>query len=131
MSAHTPDPTPADGPDPPEAMVRVQTQYGTQYIEHHYGDDVDYINVEALERVAEGDSLEDAANHAYTNRPQTYPDDEELLDWIRAFTEEFGVVPSSADVRGWPGPSEQTYRRRWGTFTKAIRAAGLTPRSEG
>jgi len=56
--------------------------------------------------------------------------DEEMLSWLDSFVQELGVVPEEDDLRGWPGPSAKTYRFRFGTFTKAVRAAGYTPRSE-
>ncbi len=37
-------------------------------------------------------------------REKVYSEDD-LIEWIDAFVEEFGVVPSSSDIVGWPGPS--------------------------
>ena len=49
--------------------------------------------------------------------------DEELLDWIRSFVFEFGVVPTQMDVRSWPGPAPTTYQRRFGSWKAAVREA--------
>jgi len=56
--------------------------------------------------------------------------DDELLDWIEAFIQEFGVVPSPPDVKNWPGPSVRVYQERFGSWTVAIQQAGYTARSE-
>lgn len=54
---------------------------------------------------------------------------EEMLEWIESFVREFGVVPTSQDITGWPGPTPQTYRLRFGTFTNAVEEAGYEPRN--
>ena len=56
--------------------------------------------------------------------------DEELLERIDAFVEEFGVVPAQSDATGWPGPSPGSYKYRFGSWTNAIKAAGHTPRGD-
>lgn len=56
--------------------------------------------------------------------------DRQLLRWIEAFVEEFGVVPAQNDIVGWPGPHYLTYKNRFGSWTEAVRQAGYTPRSE-
>lgn len=55
-------------------------------------------------------------------------DEEELCEWIDSFVEMFGVVPSYSDLRDWPGPTAETYRNRYGSIEKAIKAAGYEPR---
>lgn len=55
-------------------------------------------------------------------------DRHELVEWIDAFVQEFGVVPSQADIKGWPGPCHQTYTSHFGSWTKAVKAAGHEPR---
>ena len=57
-------------------------------------------------------------------------DEEELLGWIGAFVDEFGVVPSVNDIKGWPGPCVATYTKRFGTWSKAVKAAGYEPRGK-
>ena len=57
--------------------------------------------------------------------------DEEMLDWIRSFALEFGVVPRPRDAMSWPGPSCHTYRLRFGSWTDAVREAGLEPATGG
>ena len=54
--------------------------------------------------------------------------DEELLGWIDAYVEEFGVPPLGNDLAGWPGPSAYFYRKRFGSVREATRAAGYEPR---
>jgi len=56
--------------------------------------------------------------------------EEELLEWIDAFVEEFGVVPSTGDIDACPGPSQTAYMTRFGSWTNAVEAAGYTPRGE-
>jgi len=56
--------------------------------------------------------------------------DEELCSWIDAFVDEFGVIPTPNDVDGWPGPSQGTYYDRFGSWARAVKAAGYTSRSE-
>jgi len=51
--------------------------------------------------------------------------DEELLSWIQVFVAEFDTVPTTTDLKSWPGPSIQTYRNRFGTWGTAIYRAGL------
>lgn len=54
--------------------------------------------------------------------------DEECLEWIRSFVDHFGVVPTSDDLYGWPGPSRIIYERRWESWGEMIREAGFEPR---
>jgi len=51
--------------------------------------------------------------------------DEELLSWIQVFVAEFDTVPTTTDLKSWPGPSIHTYRNRFGTWGTAIYRAGL------
>jgi len=61
--------------------------------------------------------------------PRQYTDDE-LIEWIDTFVQEFGFVPTASDIIGWPGPSQPTYMKRFGSFTEAIREAGYIPRGD-
>jgi len=54
--------------------------------------------------------------------------DEEMLDWIHTFVELFGVAPSEGDLRGWPGPSQTTYKKYFGGVHHAVKEAGYEPR---
>ena len=57
--------------------------------------------------------------------------DDELLEWIESFVALYGVVPTSTDLHGWPGPTPQTYSRRFGSVAAAVREAGFEPRGDG
>jgi len=54
----------------------------------------------------------------------------ELIEWIDAFVETFGVVPSYRDIRNWPGPSSATYERYFESWIEAVEAAGYEPRGK-
>jgi len=56
--------------------------------------------------------------------------DTELLEWIDAFVEQVGFVPSYRDMRGCPGPSAETYENRFGSWNDAVKAAGYEPRGK-
>lgn len=66
----------------------------------------------------------DAVSGEDHGRPTKYTD-EEMLQWLQAFAAEFGVVPKTSHIAGWPGPSPSTYRRQFGSWEAAIDAAGL------
>jgi len=58
--------------------------------------------------------------------PQKYTD-EELLSWIDAFVNEFGVVPRSDDFRDAdPMPQSMLYNKRFGSWEEALQEAGYT-----
>jgi len=78
-------------------------------------------NIEVLSR---GEWIK---RHQDTGRDPEY-DREELLSWIEAFVAEFGLVPSISDIRTTPGPGAAPYRRVFGSWTAALKAAGYTPR---
>lgn len=62
-------------------------------------------------------------------KPRKYSN-EELLEWIEAFVQFYGVSPTTEDLRGWPGPSPETYRNRYGSLREAVKAAGYEPRGQ-
>ena len=62
-------------------------------------------------------------------REQKYTD-EELVEWLHLFVAEFGYVPKSSHIKGWPGPSVGTYRHRFGTWDGVLEAAGLKDHAE-
>jgi hypothetical protein len=70
--------------------------------------------------------------HGIDRREQGVPhySKDELLEWIDAHVEFYGVVPTEEDIIGWPGPSRGTYNTYFGSFITAVRQAGYTPRSE-
>lgn len=54
--------------------------------------------------------------------------DEELLDALRDLGDELGERPAASDLREREGlPSVQTYRRRFGSWSNALEAAGYRP----
>jgi hypothetical protein len=67
-------------------------------------------------------------------RPRTlhreYTEDE-LLEWIDVFYLQFGVAPTTEDMRGWPGPAPSTYEYRFGSIPAAIQASKAKPRGGG
>lgn len=87
-------------------------------------------NVE-LRHVSEWLHHEDIDRTGPRPKAQTYTR-EELLDWIDTYVEVFGVVPIESEFKtnGFPGPSASPYKREFGTFVKAVRAAGYTPRGD-
>lgn len=56
--------------------------------------------------------------------------EQECIEWLELFVDEFGFVPTAKDIAGWPGPSPFVYRSRFGSWTDAVRAAGYTPRGD-
>lgn len=121
-----------------------------EYIwQHEYDHERAQIGVHRLVAIADGadpyDVFADAGKvvkHTnginWDNRPENIEvasygswnkyTDKELLEWIEVFVREFGVAPTGNDISGWPGPSAYCYRQRFGTFTKAVEAAGYEPR---
>lgn len=60
--------------------------------------------------------------------------DEEILQAIRDWSTEHGKVPGYQDMNGTQGegrPGASTAQKRFGTWTAAVRAAGLEPRVGG
>ena len=56
--------------------------------------------------------------------------DEQLLDHLRAFADEHGRPPTATEIdEDDTLPSDTTFQRRFGSWNKAIEAAGLTPRN--
>ena len=58
---------------------------------------------------------------------EAYSDDE-LLDWVQALSEN-GEPPTSAEMDNSEGPSYTTYFRRFGSWNRAVKAAGFEPRA--
>jgi len=50
--------------------------------------------------------------------------DDDLIGWIRAFVFEFGYVPTTTEIKQWPGPALLTYQNRFGSWGDAVRLAG-------
>lgn len=65
----------------------------------------------------------------YTGREKQYTK-EDCIEWLEAFVDEFGMVPTAVDIHGWPGPSLPVYRDRFGSWTKAVQEAGFEPRGK-
>jgi hypothetical protein len=63
------------------------------------------------------------------DHPDRYSEDE-IISWIETFVEYYGVVPTTRDMKTWPGPSYPVVVRRFGSIAKAIKEAGYTSRSE-
>jgi hypothetical protein len=59
--------------------------------------------------------------------------EEELLEWIHAWVDEFGFVPRATDFSGpdSPMPNKTTYHNRFGSWTEALRRAGYNPENRG
>lgn len=107
-----------------------------------YRDDGDYVSIHRLLAVAEYGFEEVCDSGVYhrngvewDNRPSNILIDqmyvrEEMIEWLDLFVSEFGFVPASTDLQGWPGPSPATYSNEFGSFPAAVREAGYTPRGE-
>mgnify|MGYP002338702297 CR=1 FL=1 len=50
--------------------------------------------------------------------------DTEMIEWLNSFVRQFGYVPTSEDVSGWPGPSRGLYTQRFGSWENALNEAG-------
>jgi len=110
----------AEGEDPSKVFSDGEYQI-------HHKNEIPWDNrAENIELVTR---QEHADRHPERGYDRMYTD-EELCEWIGAFVNEFGVVPARDDISGWPGPSAATYTDRFGSWTKAVKAAGYTPRSE-
>ena len=70
----------------------------------------------------------ETAGYDRTEIPAEEYSDEELLEWLRTFADQFGVTPAMKDIKGWPGPAPSTYQNRFGSWDASLKAAGLTPR---
>ena len=127
-------------------------QGGVLRWQHEYDGERDVIAVHQLLAIANGEDpttiwgdtkqvVTHTNNIGWDNRPENIEvcsqsrlnqeyTDREMLEWIETFVHEFGVVPAYRDITGWPGPSQSTYEQRFGSFPKAVKAAGYTPRSE-
>ena len=76
----------------------------------------------------EGKSLEKRIYKGVRSRPRQYAKytDEELLDYLTRFYEEYGKPPGVMDFVYNPGyPNVMTYIRRFGSFQKALKLVGL------
>jgi len=62
--------------------------------------------------------------------PEQHYADEEMLTWLQSFVEMYGIAPVHNDLVGWPGPSAQTYIKRFGGLDAALREAGIEPRGD-
>ena len=66
-----------------------------------------------------------------TPRVRRYTDDE-LLDLLRRAAAELGHTPGADELRRMEGyPRTGTYQRRFGSWSEAVRKAGLVPRPRG
>lgn len=62
-----------------------------------------------------------------SNMPGAQIDREDLLDELRALDDELDRTPRVRDVRREVPYNHETYRRRFGGHTDALKAAGITP----
>lgn len=56
--------------------------------------------------------------------------DEELLAYIRVYTDIWGVPPRIKDLDELPGPCGSLYGKRFDSYEDALRAAGVHPETE-
>lgn len=57
--------------------------------------------------------------------------DEEMLAYLRVYTDIWGVPPRVGDVDELPGPCGSLYNKRFGSYEDALREAGVLPEAEG
>lgn len=107
----------ADGADP------YKVYSGGEYHIHHKNGvkwDNRPENIEVVTPKEHAEKHPERYEHA---RERDYTD-EEMIEWLNSFVAEFGYVPTSGDIEGWPGPSRATYSQRFGSWKSAVNAAG-------
>jgi hypothetical protein len=80
-------------------------------------------NGKIVNRNPSKDELKLVKNKDRRNERKDY--NEELLDYLRQFCEENGRPPIAEDFTNSPYPSRETYRRRFGSWSNALKLVGL------
>lgn len=81
---------------------------------HHKDHDRSHNELDNLEHCPT--PQDHAREHAWT--------EDQLIDWLIQYSDEFGRLPRSKDVNEHPGmPHSSTYARRFGSWKAALRAA--------
>jgi hypothetical protein len=57
--------------------------------------------------------------------------DEEMLAYLRVYTDIWGVPPRVDDITELPGPHGTLYNKRFESYEAALREAGVHPEAEG
>jgi len=110
----------ADGDEPPTTVeFNEQAEMTVQGVQYRFGSWAKAVEEAGFEPRPPG----------MCGREPVYSENE-ALEWIDTFVKEFGVVPRPVEIKGWPGPSLGVYKRIFGSWTEAVRAAGYTPLGE-
>jgi len=90
----------------------------------HHKNEVKWDNrPQNLEVMTASEHMKHHADESNFGERRKYSD-EDMLDWIRSFVAEFGYVPASTDLEGWPGPTVAAYEQRFESWRDAVNKAG-------
>lgn len=72
--------------------------------------------------------LEEAGFDTGSRKRKREYTEQEAIDWLHAYVEEFGVLPTASSLKSWPGPKHPVYYRLFGSLDEALEKAGYKPK---